>query len=148
MKLTILKQKLQTLDSTDIAQVIFDQNKYLANTAHQEKSYPLVVWCFNNSDFEEDYRSDTIQTIDQRKITVFIVAYFDMFTENEDTRLERWDELRAYFKDYINVVNEDSAIQVMNIGKLKGKLIPEGVIDQNKEIGIMYEVELKLFCNA
>jgi hypothetical protein len=148
MKLTTLKSKLLTLDNTDIAQVVFDQNKYLANVSHQEKSYPLVVWCFNNAKYKADHRSSTIQKIEIVTMTVFIIEYFDHFTEDEDRKLDIWDKVREYFTDYINMIDQDSAIQVVNIADLKGQYIPEGVIDQNKEIGIMYEVELRLFCNA
>jgi hypothetical protein len=148
MTLQTLKDKLQDVSDTDIGQVFLDQSKYLANTAHVEKTYPVIVWCFNNAKFQKDHRSTTIQKIKTVIVTVFVMVYFDQFTDSEDVKLTAWDLAEGYFEAYINKIDSDHCIQVVNIQQLKGQYMPEGSIDQNKEIGIMYEgVELKLFCN-
>jgi hypothetical protein len=148
MTLQNLKSKLSTITGTDILQVYFDQNKYLANSAHEERTYPLVVWCFNLARFQKDGRPTTIQKVKSITVTVLAVINFDPAIETEDDRLEKWDLLEGYFDTYINTINDDLTIGVQNIDKLKGQYIPEGGISQNKEIGIMYEgIELKLFCD-
>lgn len=148
MTLQNLKDKLQDVSDTDIGQVFMDQSKYLANTAHNEKTYPVIVWCFNNAKFQKDHRTATIQKVKTVIVTVFVMVYFDQFTDSEDIKLNAWDLAEGYFDAYINKIDQDVALQVVNIGQLKGQYMPEGSIDQNKEIGIMYEgVELKMFCD-
>jgi hypothetical protein len=81
-------------------------------------------------------------------VTVFAVIQYDPAIETEDERLAKWDLLEGYFDTYINLVNADESISVMNLSTLKGQDIPEGGISQNKEIGIMYEgIELRLYCD-
>jgi hypothetical protein len=143
-----LKTKLKGITGTEFEQFIFDQNKYLANTAHEERNYPLVVWCFNNARFTKDSRPSTIQKVKTFIVTVFAVIQYDPAIETEDERLAKWDLLEGYFDTYINLVNADESISVMNLSTLKGQDIPEGGISQNKEIGIMYEgIELRLYCD-
>jgi hypothetical protein len=141
MTLANLKTKLQIIAGTDIKQVVFDWKEILNNT---NKTYPVVLWSLGNARFEKDLRV-TVQKTKIITVPVFAIAFFNPLTDNKITT---WDTLEAQFETYLNLVDANSNLQIVNISSLKGEYIPEGVISADKEIGIMYsDVQIKAFCS-
>lgn len=141
MTLATLKSLLQTVTGTAISEVYFDWKKYLNKP---EKSWPCVLWSFDGMSFTRDVRSSTIQETKEITCTVFAIAFFDFLN---DDKITAWDTLEAQFETYLNTINDNSQLQVMNIDDMEAEYIGEGAISAGKEIGIMYKnVKLKLFC--
>ena len=141
MTLSSLKTLLQATVGTAISEVYFDWKRFLNKP---EKSYPCVLWSLDGASFTRDVRSSTIQETKIITCTVFAVAFFDF--QNDD-KITAWDTLEAQFETYLNTINDNSQLQVMNIDEMEAEYIGEGAISAGKEIGIMYKnVKLKLFC--
>ena len=141
MTLAALKTALMTLTGTTIGEVYFDYQIYLNEV--RTKTYPGVIWLLDGAEFEEDYRT-TIQKTKIFTMTVFAIASFNA---NEQDKLTEWDTLESKFKVYLNKMNENSSLEIMNIDKIKGQYAGEGLISADQEIGIMYKgVQVKLYC--
>lgn len=140
MTLATLKSSLQTLTGTSIAQVIFEWETYRNEVA---KTYPLILWALDNTEFSKDARTSTIQDV---KIITLPVFIFQRYDAHYDDKIALWDTLEGYLDVYLNAMNIISNLQVININSIKGAYIPEGVMG-NSEIGILYkDVQLKMFC--
>lgn len=141
MTLSTLKTLLQTVTGTAISEVYFDWKRFLNKP---DKGYPCVLWSLDGASFTRDIRSSTIQETKVITCTVFAIAYFDFQTGDKITT---WDTLEAQFETYLNTINDNTQLQILNIDELKGEYIGEGMISAGKEIGIMYkDVSLKLYC--
>jgi hypothetical protein len=139
MTLSSLRTLLQT--GTTISEVYFDWKRFLNKP---DKSYPCVLWSLDGASFTRDVRSSSIQELKIITCTVFAIAYFD-FVNND--KIQAWDVLEVQFETYLNTINDNSQLQIMNIDEMKGEYIGEGMISAGKEIGIMYkDVTLKMFC--
>ena len=144
MKLATLKTKLITITGTSIGEVIFDYQKEL--NVIRSKTYPIVFWSFDSTDFTNDIRTSNIQYDKEYTITAFIIG---LFNKNSDDRITVWDTLEGYFNTYLNAIDKMSTLQVINISELKGKYMPEGTIAADNIIGIEYEgIVIKTFCST
>jgi hypothetical protein len=142
MKLAALKSKLQVIAGTSIGQVFFDWKTYLNVT--RSKTYPCILWSLDNAEFTKDARTATVQKVKEFTITVFAIARFD---PNTMDKIDEWDTLEGYFDTYLNSINAEGSLQIMNINSLRGEYVPEGIISADKEIGIMFpDVVIKMFC--
>lgn len=109
-----------------------------------DKSYPHVLWSLDGASFVRDVRSTTLQETKVITCTVFAVAFFDF--QNDD-KITVWDTLEAQFETYLNTINDNTQLQILNISELKGEYLAEGTTSAAKEIGIMYrDVQIRLFC--
>lgn len=143
MTLAALKTILTTLTGTQIGSVYFDWQKYLNET--RSKTYPVVLWSLGGAKFTEDKRTSTIQKEKEMTMTVFAIMKFN---QNTDDKITVWDALESKFNVYLNAMNNNSRIQIMNIDEIKGEYVPEGMISADIEIGIMFtEVKIKMFCS-
>ena len=141
MTLSSLKTLLQTVTGTAISEVYFDWKRYLNKP---DKSYPCVLWSLDGASFSRDVRSSTIQETKIITCTVFAIAYFDFVNSDKITV---WDTLEAQFETYLNTINDNSQLQILNIDEMKGEYIGEGMISAGKEVGIMYrDCQIKMFC--
>lgn len=141
MTLSSLRTLLQTVTGTAISEVYFDWKKYLNKP---DKSYPCVLWSLDGASFTRDVRSSTVQETKIITCTVFAIAYFDF--QNDD-KITAWDTLEAQFETYLNAINDNSQLQILNIDEIKGEYVGEGMISAGKEIGIMYrDVQIKMYC--
>lgn len=142
MLLSTLKSKLQVVSGTGIGQVFFDWKEYLNVT--RSKTYPCVLWSLGGAKFKKDIRTATIQKNKVFTFTVFAIARFDPNTQDKITV---WDTLEGYFDAYLNSIDTEGTLQIMNIDNIKGEYVPEGMISADSEIGIMItDVVLKSFC--
>ena len=136
-----LKAKLIVVTDTSIGEVLFDWSQYLNEV--RKKTYPIVLWSLNGMTFTKDVRSSTIQKVKVLTIKVFAINTFDVNTEDKITV---WDTLETYFDVYINAMNDTDGIQIFNIDEIEGEYYPEGLLSVDSEVGISYEVTLKMFC--
>lgn len=140
MELKDLKTVLETTGTTGVKQVFLGYQE--KPNLERDKLYPFVLWDYNTWEGLIDSR----QSEETIKVRVYIVDYFDYLANAEETEEEEvYDNLRAIFAYYIALINTDTRVHIANLDKLLYKLYHRGLwIDS--EIGISYELELKLFC--
>lgn len=141
MTLATLKTKLQVLTGTSIGQVLFDWQEYLNEVA--TKTYPVVLWSLNGAKFKKDARTTSIQKIKTITLTAFIITSFDGLTQDKITV---WDTIEGYFDIYLNAMNNTAGIQIQGIEEISGEYYPEGLLSVDSEVGIGYQVTIKMFC--
>jgi hypothetical protein len=139
--LTTLKSKLVIVTGTSIGEVLFDWKEY--QNEIRSKTYPLVLWSLNNAKFKNDIRTSTIQKVKTLTLKVFAITSFNIDTQDKITV---WDTLEGYFNVYLNKINETAGLAVENIDKLDGEYFPEGLFSADKEIGLGYDITLRLYC--
>lgn len=141
MNLTALKTKLIVTSGTSIGEVLFDWSEYL--NEQRTKTYPVVLWSLSGARFSEDYRSSNISKVEKMTVNVFVISSFDAQTEN---KLTVWDNLESKFRNYLNMIHDDSKLKI-NIDKITGEYVGEGVLSIDSEIGIMYrDVVIEASC--
>jgi len=132
-----LKQELEEVGTTGIQKVLFDFSEIL--NIDLNKAYPLVFWDIDNSSFIKNFRDSTqLVTMD-----VFIL---DLFNDDEDKKITKWDELETVFDAYINLVNAKEFISIPEMTNIAKELYPPGIISVDNEVGMRYRVTLKLHC--
>jgi len=144
MKLATLKEKLQTIDETDIGEVYFDLKEI--NAVSYETKYPVIFWDLGIATFTGDIDEATIQKVELLNTAVWAFARYDY---NVMDRIAEWDILKSKFYVYLNLIHKISGLNIKNIRTIKIQLIPEGVIQNNSQIGILIEsIQLELTCNV
>ena len=142
MTLTALKTALSTLTGTTIGEVFFDWQIYL--NEKRSKTYPCVLWMLDGAEFSDDYRTDAIQKTKIFTLSAYAIASFNA---NSQDKLTEWDTLEGKVKTYLNAMNANSSLQILNISEVKGQYVGEGLISADQEIGINYRnVQIKMYC--
>ena len=136
MNLVSLQSKLETVINTEIQKVVFDFSTILNQDF--EKEYPLVFWDLDNSKWTKNLRSDfQIVTMD-----CFILGSID---ENNDDKINIWDTLELQLDIYLLLLNQLANIQVISDNITK-EYYPAGLLTVDNEVGIRYNIGLKLWC--
>jgi hypothetical protein len=141
MTLEQLRLKLVAAKTAGVAQVIFD---YLSamNRNGDSKSYPIVLWDFNNLAGTQNLGGDQEKTI-----TVNCWCLGDVSPEADiDNRHLVWDNLETEFKAYLVALQADGNITIQNSREMPFEYFPAGLFSLEREMGIRYSVILKLWC--
>lgn len=140
MTLKELKVKLESaMTGTDIVQVVFDYSNYLN---HGTKTYPLVLWDLNNLKGVQNLGGDQEKTME---INVWCLNEVNVEDDVED-RHEVWDSIETAFKAYLLEVGEEDSLTIENIREMPYEYFPAGLLSLEREMAVMYKVELKLWC--
>jgi hypothetical protein len=141
MTLAQLKTKLQVLTGTSIAEVIFDWDEYLKTS--RKISYPAILWEIGGVKFKKDARTSPKQPAKRIVLKIFAMQLYDPNTQDKITV---WDQIEGYLDIYLNKMNDTAGIAIENINDLDGVYYGQGARDPEREIGVSYEVTLKMFC--
>jgi hypothetical protein len=137
MKLKDLKTKLQTTTTTNIKSVIVDAFQSWAEV--QTKQYPTILWNLAASQFKKDIRNE-------RKQLTMDVWIIGAFNPNTQDKLEVWDQLEDDLDDYLNLINSQGDIQILDLDQVKGEYFWEGSTSGDCELGIQYKTTIKITC--
>ena len=139
MTLEQLRVKLVAAKTTGIAEVVFDYSSYM-HTA--DKTYPIALWDFDNIEGTQNLGGDQ-----EREITMNCWCIGDVSPEeDEEYRHKKWDTLEAAFKLYLVAVQTDNNITIENSREVPFEYFPAGLFSLEREMGIRYNVTLKLWC--
>jgi hypothetical protein len=141
MTLTELKTALQVTTGTSISEVIFDWDEYLKTS--RKISYPAVLWELGGVKFKKDGRTRPVQPSKTITLKVFGMQLYDYKSQDKITV---WDEIEGFLDVYLNAVDASAKISIENINELQGTYYGQGAKDPEREIGVSYEVTLKMFC--
>lgn len=120
-----------------IGEVLFDWKEY--NNEKYSKTYPLVLWSLSGAKFSKEGRTTAIQKIKTLNLSVFILnRLFDL------DKIDQWDLLEGYFDTYLTKIHAMDGLSIENIADLKGQYL--GIDGIDSEIGITYEIVLKIWC--
>ena len=137
MKLKDLKEKLSTISTTNIQEVIVDAFQDWAEV--QKKVYPTILWNLASATFKKDVR----QPKKELKMDLWIIGNFD--PKNQD-KLEIWDQLEADLDSYLLLINTQTNIQVKALDDMDGEYFWEDQPSPDCELGIQYKTTLKITC--
>lgn len=141
MTLSELKTQLQIITGTSIAEVIFDWNEYLLVT--RVISYPAVLWEIGGAKFKKDIRTIPTQPVKRLSLKVFAMQLYD---SNSQDKITVWDQIEGYLDVYLNKVHANSKIEIENINEVQGTYYGLGAKDLEREIGLSYDITLKIYC--
>lgn len=137
MTLETLKGILEDTGSTAIMMVLFDFNQVL--NENFEKDYPLTFWDIDNSTWVKNKRNY------QQDVTIDVYQ-MERFDEYKDNKFAKWDQLESLLDSYLENLNENGSISILNMDNLAKELYAPGVLSVDMEIGIKYRVKLKMWC--
>ena len=141
MTLEQLRLKLVAAQTTGIAQVVFDYLSY-NNRGGDSKTYPIALWDFNNIEGTQNLGGDQEKLI---KMDCWCIG--DVAPEADiDNRHLVWDTLETAFKLYLVALQGDGNITIQNSREMPFEYFPAGLLSLEREMGIKYRVELKLWC--
>jgi len=141
MTLEQLRIKLVAAQTEGIAQIIFD---YLSamNRNGDSKSYPIVLWDFNNMTGTQNLGGDM-----EKIITLNCWCLGDVAPEADVVNRHLvWDDLETAFLAYLTALQQDGNITVQNNREVPFEYFPGGLFSLEREMGIRYNVTLKLWC--
>lgn len=141
MTLEQLRVKLDAAKTGNaIVQVVFDYSAYM-NKGRGNKTYPLALWDFNNIKFDWNRRSDV------KYYTIHCWGVIDVTPEDDLVKRHvQWDTIQAAMAAYLTAVEGQADLTVENADLTSGEFYPAGFLSLDREMGIRYEVELKLWC--
>jgi hypothetical protein len=141
MTLTVLKNNLSVLTGTSIAEVIFDWEEYLRTS--RVIAYPAVLWELGGAKFKKDIRTSPVQPAKTINLKVFGMQLYD---PNSQDKITVWDQIEGYLDVYLRAMDANSKMEIVNINELSGVYYGLGARDPEHEIGVSYEVTLRLYC--
>ena len=141
MTLAQLRTKLNVLTGTSIGEVFFDWKLYLNEV--RSKTYPVVLWQLDGAKVKKDIRTTPTQPVKTLTLQVYIIQNFDGTTEDKVTV---WDQIEGWLDIYLNKMHVTDKIAIDNINELNGTYYGEGLLSADSEIGMSYEVTLKMWC--
>lgn len=139
MTLEQLRVKLvAAMSGNDIVQVVFDYTSYMN---HGSKTYPLALWDFDNLEGTVSLGST------EKLIQVNCWAINKVAPEADVVnRHLAWDTLETDIKAYLLSVNQQDDLSIENIRQMPFEYFPAGLLSLEREMGVRYRVELKLWC--
>jgi hypothetical protein len=140
MTLAELKAKLIIVLGTDIEEVYFDTQKYL--NEKKSKTYPCVLWVLDGATFKKDIRLVPKQPAKTLKLQVYGITRFDPNTQDKITV---WDGIEEDLDAYLRLVDTDNTLSIEKQDDVDGRYFPEGLLSADRELGIGYEVTLKMW---
>ncbi len=145
MKLEYLKLQLETVPATGIEKVYFDRN-HIVNT-ERDKDYPYVFWDLNTFKSRMNWQRTSTQ---KEKVTLraYVMDYFDRDASTElQTKQQIWDGIRDDFRAYLTLLGSNQYIKLTNLDDMPNELYEYG-LTVDAEIGVSFDVEMELYCNA
>jgi|SRR3990172_4488095 len=137
MKLKDLKEKLETITTTNIATVIVDAFQVWNEV--QSKQYPAVLWNLASATFKKDIRNG------RKKLTIDIWI-INKIDPNTQDKMEVWDQMEQDFDDYLAVINSQDLISLEELDDISGEYFWEGSTSGDAELGIQYKAKIKIHC--
>ena len=124
-----------------ISQVIFDYSSYL-NQNGDSKTYPIVLWDFDNMGGTQSLGGDQ-----EKLINMNCWCIGDVSPEADIVNRHLvWDTLETAFKAYLVAVQADDNVTIENSREMPFEYFPAGLLSLEREMGIRYRVEMKLWC--
>jgi hypothetical protein len=141
MTLEELRIKLVAAKTTGISQVVFDYSSYI-NQKGSSKTYPIALWDFDNIEGTQNLGGD------QEKLITMNCWCIGSVAPEADivNRHLVWDSLETAFKAYLVAVQADGNITIQNSRNMPFEYFPAGLLSLEREMGVRYRVELKLWC--
>jgi hypothetical protein len=122
---------------TVVETVFFDYNTILNETI--TKTYPVVVWDIDNMKGVKPIR--TIQKEETIEINCWCI---NEYTPDAD-KIAAWDVLIAAMDAYLLSVNSSAKVSV-KIEDVSWELFPEAFSSVDRELAVLYKIELTLWC--
>lgn len=145
MKLEYLKAQLVKVP-TSIGEVFFTDKTFVAKD-NEKRDYPYVVWDIRGMRGRLSWKNINQQT-ETVTIKAYILGDYDRRAQGlTQTIEEKWDELREAFRSYLIYQDALDYLSIMNMDNMPYELFDIGLMPDS-EIGVSFDVELKLFCNA
>ena len=141
MTLEQLRVKLVAAKTGAIAQVVFDYSDYM-NRNGDSKTYPICLWDINNMEGTQNLAGDQEKTIIMNCWCIGDVAP----EADVVNRHLVWDTLETVFKAYLVALQADGNITIQNSREMPFEYFPAGLFSLEREMGVRYRVELKLWC--
>lgn len=150
MKLADLKTYLTAAASgVDVQDVYFDFLYFM--NSKTGKNYPLVIWDIANlSGQEKALDGSTIP--DKFSIDIYAINIVTPESDLGDDRLIEWDEIEEDLKLYLLAVNSYEVggrerISILNKNAIEQfEYYPASFFSVDRELGVRYNVTLKLWC--
>jgi hypothetical protein len=136
MNLASLKSILEDTTNTQIGKVVFDFSTIL--NSDFEKEYPYILWDLDNSKWTQQLRAE-YQTV---VMDCFILGEIE---ENTQDKITIWDEIELKLIEYINNLNNSNRIAPVN-NEITKEYYPMGLLSVDGEVGIRYNITLKVWC--
>ena len=141
MTLEQLRLKMVAAKTAGIAQVVFDYSSYM-NRNGDSKTYPIALWDLDNIEGTQNLGGDQ-----EKEITMNCWCIGDVAPEADVVnRHVVWDTLETAFKAYLVALQAQTNITIQNIREMPFEYFPAGLLSLEREMGVRYKVELKLWC--
>jgi hypothetical protein len=69
-----------------------------------------------------------------------------LYDPNSQDKITVWDQIEGYLDVYLRAMDANSKMEIVNINELSGVYYGLGARDPEHEIGVSYEVTLRLYC--